>query len=151
MFKTKDEENLEPFGGIVGQLEIFGEVGEVNTDISIFVGEVVVADEILVVEHLAQQGTVLGVHLYLNLIFYSVVSGLVIDHFQDHFHLFFRYIGGGVLKAEILGEGEGRYFNGFPLEIAIFHDQGFSEVGRINKTSDSEPSLFVFLFIIVCD
>ena len=44
MFKAKDEENLEPFGGIVGQLEIFGEVGEINADISVLVSEVVVAD-----------------------------------------------------------------------------------------------------------
>ena len=115
MLKAKDEENLESFGGIVGQLDIFGEVGEINADISVFVGEVVVTDEILVVEHLAQQGAVLGVHFYLNLIFYSVVSGLVVDHFQDYFHLFLCHVGAGVLEAETLGKGEGRDFDGFPL------------------------------------
>ena len=103
------------------------------------------------VEHLAQQGAVFGVHLYLDLVFYSVVSGLVVDHFQDNFHLFFCHVGAGVLEAETLREGEGRDFDGFPLEVAVFHDQGFGEVGGIDETSDSEPSLFVFLFVIVLD
>lgn len=78
-----EEEGFEALGVSVGQIELLCEVLDVECDIAIFVGDVVGADELLVIEVGFEEGTIESVDLVYDLLLHATIACLVVQHLGE--------------------------------------------------------------------
>lgn len=115
-------------------MESFGEVAEVEGDVSILIGDIVGTDEIFMVEVINQQRNIESVHLVYYFISNSLHSCLIVQHLQKDLSFIIGDVRTCILNDKLLSERQTRNIHWNPLQIPHRHLQGLCKVGRVQNT-----------------